>query len=500
MVERCLALLDGDRAPEVLDVGTGSGAIALAIADEHPGARVTAIDVSADALALAAENVERTGLGDRVTLVEHDLRTGLPGGPYDLVVSNPPYVLPEEIDDARAGGARLGAADGARRPRRDGGDRRGGAARAAARPGGSCSRSATARPRRWRELLADAGFRDVRANAGSDGPRPGRRGAMGVVDDAVAALEAGELVVLPTDTVYGLAATAVREEAVRAPARAQGQAARTRRSRSSPRASTVLLGLVPELDGRDETIARALLPGPYTLVLGNPAGRFPWLCGETPGSIGVRVARLDGDAAAILERVGAVAATSANLHGGADPRTLADVPRGDPRRGAARRRRRAAGHGLDRDRLHRRRAARDPRRRSLVCGRDRPRAPATHEAVHERRDRRAVGREVEQVPPVVRAWEDHDLAPLRLERGVHAGDVRCRHEAVLLRGHEQHRHLQSLGRRDGVETRAGERPGEIRLAGKADDAGDRGPDPRCGHDRRRRAERRAHQIHARRGR
>jgi release factor glutamine methyltransferase len=59
---------------------------------------VTAIDVSADALALAAENVERTGLAGGVTLVEHDLRTGLPGGPYDLVVSNPPYVLPEEIE------------------------------------------------------------------------------------------------------------------------------------------------------------------------------------------------------------------------------------------------------------------------------------------------------------------------------------------------------------------------------------------------------------------
>jgi len=98
VVERCLTLLDGLDAPEVLDVGTGSGAIALAIADESPGARLTAVDVSKDALALAAENVERTGLGERVELVEHDLTTGLPGGPYDLVVSNPPYVAPEELD------------------------------------------------------------------------------------------------------------------------------------------------------------------------------------------------------------------------------------------------------------------------------------------------------------------------------------------------------------------------------------------------------------------
>ena len=62
MVERCLARLDGCQAPAVLDVGTGTGAIALAIADETRDARVTAIDASPDALALARENAERTGL------------------------------------------------------------------------------------------------------------------------------------------------------------------------------------------------------------------------------------------------------------------------------------------------------------------------------------------------------------------------------------------------------------------------------------------------------
>ena len=98
VVERCLARLADLESADVLDVGTGSGAIALAIADEHPGARVTAIDVSEEALALAAENAERTGLGARVALARHDLAAGLPGGPYDLVVSNPPYVRPEEID------------------------------------------------------------------------------------------------------------------------------------------------------------------------------------------------------------------------------------------------------------------------------------------------------------------------------------------------------------------------------------------------------------------
>ena len=95
VVERCLARLSGRVEPAVLDVGTGTGAIALAIADEHPGARVTAIDASADALALARANAERTGVP--VEVVEHDLTRGLPGGPYDLVVSNPPYVEPEEL-------------------------------------------------------------------------------------------------------------------------------------------------------------------------------------------------------------------------------------------------------------------------------------------------------------------------------------------------------------------------------------------------------------------
>jgi release factor glutamine methyltransferase len=96
VVERALSHLRGLDAPEVLDVGTGTGAIALAIADEQPGASVTAIDVSTDALALARENVERTGLA--VELLEHDAAGGLPGGPYDLVVSNPPYVEPTELE------------------------------------------------------------------------------------------------------------------------------------------------------------------------------------------------------------------------------------------------------------------------------------------------------------------------------------------------------------------------------------------------------------------
>jgi release factor glutamine methyltransferase len=98
VVERCLELLRGLETPLVLDVGTGSGAIALAVADEHSGARIWATDRSPDAVALAAENRERSGVDGRVELVHGDLVVGLPG-PFDLVVSNPPYVHPDEVEE-----------------------------------------------------------------------------------------------------------------------------------------------------------------------------------------------------------------------------------------------------------------------------------------------------------------------------------------------------------------------------------------------------------------
>ena len=96
VVERCLELLRRIGAPRVLDVGTGSGAIALAIADEHPGARVCAVDKSEDALAVARANAERTGLRHRIRLLPGDLLAWI-DEPYDLVVSNPPYVEPDEF-------------------------------------------------------------------------------------------------------------------------------------------------------------------------------------------------------------------------------------------------------------------------------------------------------------------------------------------------------------------------------------------------------------------
>jgi L-threonylcarbamoyladenylate synthase len=146
------------------------------------------------------------------------------------------------------------------------------------------------------------------------------------VEETVAAIHSRELVVIPTDTVYGLACTPDDEEAVLALSRLK------RRPAGQPIAlvaATVdgLIACIPELRGHAELLARSLLPGPFTLVLPNPARRFPYLTGERPQTIGVRVPKLEGRAWQLLADVAAVAATSANRHGGADPRRLADVPR-----------------------------------------------------------------------------------------------------------------------------------------------------------------------------
>jgi L-threonylcarbamoyladenylate synthase len=87
----------------------------------------------------------------------------------------------------------------------------------------------------------------------------------------------------------------------------------------------MILDAVPELRGRAAVAARALLPGPFTLVLPNPARRFRWLSGARPDTIGVRVPVLAEPVAALLGRVGVVASTSANLHGGPEARRLEDV-------------------------------------------------------------------------------------------------------------------------------------------------------------------------------
>jgi release factor glutamine methyltransferase len=94
VVERCLELLREEAAPRVLDVGTGTGAIALAVKDECQAADVTAVDASPEALQLARENADRLQLD--VAFRDGGIDVAAEG--WDLVVSNPPYVTPDEWD------------------------------------------------------------------------------------------------------------------------------------------------------------------------------------------------------------------------------------------------------------------------------------------------------------------------------------------------------------------------------------------------------------------
>jgi L-threonylcarbamoyladenylate synthase len=144
------------------------------------------------------------------------------------------------------------------------------------------------------------------------------------MSDAVDALRAGKPVILPTDTVYGLCALAQLSGPTERLYALKG------RDPAQPSALLaadldMLFEAVPELLGRSALIAGALLPGPYTLVLPNPAQRFPWLTGSSPEAIGVRVPTLPAVAARVVTETGCVVSTSANLAGGPDPRRIDEV-------------------------------------------------------------------------------------------------------------------------------------------------------------------------------
>jgi release factor glutamine methyltransferase len=115
-----LKSLPADATPSVLDVGTGSGAIVIALAKHFPAARFHAVDVSPAALAVAKENAASHGVLEQIEFTQSDLLSSASGGPFDLIVSNPPYVsepeyaaLPRDVRDfeprlALVGGERGG--------------------------------------------------------------------------------------------------------------------------------------------------------------------------------------------------------------------------------------------------------------------------------------------------------------------------------------------------------------------------------------------------------
>jgi release factor glutamine methyltransferase len=97
LVEAVLARFDRGADPRIVDVGTGSGAIAVAIAHALPRSQVTAVDFSPKALEVARRNADRHGLTDRITLLQSDLLAAAFSMEFDVVVSNPPYIPDGEV-------------------------------------------------------------------------------------------------------------------------------------------------------------------------------------------------------------------------------------------------------------------------------------------------------------------------------------------------------------------------------------------------------------------
>jgi release factor glutamine methyltransferase len=98
VVTECLTLAKALTGPRIVDIGTGSGNLAVALARQLPAAQVTAIDVSADALAIARRNADKHGVAQRISFVEGDLFAALDAAErFHFVVSNPPYIAQEDL-------------------------------------------------------------------------------------------------------------------------------------------------------------------------------------------------------------------------------------------------------------------------------------------------------------------------------------------------------------------------------------------------------------------
>jgi release factor glutamine methyltransferase len=174
LVEAALAQVDRAAPLSVVDVGTGSGCIAVALARELPEARIAALDVSTEALKIAARNVTKHGLDARITLVQSDLLAALPASarPVDLVVANLPYIPSADLEalmpDVRDFEPRLaldGGPDGLALIRRLLPE-----AEDALTPGGAIALEAGASEVPAMEaLLVERGWRDVKTHADAGG-------------------------------------------------------------------------------------------------------------------------------------------------------------------------------------------------------------------------------------------------------------------------------------------------------------------------------------------
>ena len=334
LVEIALAALPPGGS--LLDLGTGSGNVALAVVDERADAQVVAVDLSDDALALAAANVEALAPG-RVRLLRSDLYEPSTA-PVSTSWRRTSRTSPSAIRAWRPTSRRT-----SRRSR----------CTAAATGSTCCAGRSPGRPTTcWpaapgpgdrpgqaaavRDLLTAAGFGDLPRRATSPASSASSRGGCRARHDAQADPRRGP--------------PAARRRLPRRPSddRADGHGLRHRDRRARARGlraalapegprpaqpmalvcgsvESIFATVLPELEGRAAARARRLLPGPVTLIVPNPARRYRWLAGSTPDHIGLRVPDLDPRLAAAIDEVGAIAATSANPTGHPAPRRLSEV-------------------------------------------------------------------------------------------------------------------------------------------------------------------------------
>jgi L-threonylcarbamoyladenylate synthase len=140
-------------------------------------------------------------------------------------------------------------------------------------------------------------------------------------------ISVGGVAIFPADTVYGLATEPDSREGVERLYRLKGRAP------GKPAAVMFFqleaaLAALPELGGRTRAAVERLLPGALTLLLPNPARRYPLACGPDPERVGLRVPRLEGELAPLAAVGWPVLQSSANRAGGADPRRVADIDEG----------------------------------------------------------------------------------------------------------------------------------------------------------------------------